>query len=563
MARLPYPYYNQGYLYYDNLGTIGNTDYWKQVRNYALGQAYHDSIVDDLGFKATEVERLVATLESQAMAELEKEKRVLSNFFGVEMQMDIQSIPSIFPQYLKAINDAMGVRAIWSRVVQKINDPQEKIGRDIQFAKIFGGYLTTEIGTAIEQFEKNVYTPYMAKWTSGDKNAEKELEKQWKGALEKAFDKAWKRLLHAPDRKTGELAYIDLLDAMQKTEDFQSTFNTRFFSRFGFDKLQTELLQSIKSMRDNLGNASQETITRRLRTNIRSRYRAQLTSQQLAGEIAEEMSRLIMASAEKAPNMTSFTTASKKSNSSNTDVVFLAGELEADFIPPELPNNLGVKERERQLATAFAEHLEKNLKNGFVIYESTKAYHLGDSFDKNGGFSGTEYNLDSFKSLLKDMGIKHITRFITTIMNTANHAILSDKRESIQANMSMVLSEAIGYMLFDDFTTIGNAKGSVDALHVFRLTEIVVPLSYLLYQTAQAMRKGINEMRQYIKINFTLGQQLYPDSLYDSGSLDTSGTASINRWINQKEHNLDTFKVSISFLKNFKTELLAGLSGLI
>ena len=560
---LPVPYYNLGYLYYDNLGTIGNKDYWEFVRKYAYSQGYMDSIVED----NMEIDKIASTLEAQGRAELAKERQVLSQFFGTEINITEDQLvndPTCYSNYLAAINDAFGIRDVWQRVVKKVGSGVGHT-RDIQFAKIYGSYLESEVAKALPKFARDVYPKYIEKEDFDG------LDAAWKKRMDKAMTDALKATLQAPEFKGSKnTPYAELLQVIERTNDFTKRFNSQFFTAFGLDQVNQELLVSLNQVREGMLKDTGKVQWKALHGMVRSKYHQKMNAYQLGGLVGEYFTELFMRNSvkniksdlkQKGFDMSAVVAGSTKSKSSNTDVITIGGQgvtemmsadllMQAQIDVDAVTQEIGIKERERLIAQRFSELLDQHIKDGFVVYESTKAYTINDGRF----FQGTSYNLDSLRSLLKEMKVTNAMRFLTTVMNTAQGAIFDDKKQLIQANASAALSQGVANMLFDDFKTIGNNPGSNTALHIFRLTEIVVPLSFLLLKTAHAMREGIKNARQYVKINFTLGRRLYSNEDYERGM---DPMASRERWNKQKEENLNTFNVTIDFLGNF-AQLLEG-----
>ena len=560
---LPVPYYNKGYLYYDNLGWVGNREYWDFVDRYAKSQGYKESIVNG----EMDIEQIANALETQGRAELAKENKVLQEFFGCDETLlpETTNLKDMdFSRYLQAINDSFGIRKVWQRVVNNWNNKESGYGDAI--GKLFGSYYQRAVGEVLDEVHEKVISGLIELGGNLDgksaKGAEEYLVEQYNKAIDRATNLAWNRMLNAKaSNKADEedRPYAELLEALQKTENFRETFKIRFFNRLGYNNVATEIFKEIRDTRQTATGEKGE-VTKQTRKKIRSHFTAML-DHGVGGLVVEEMSRLMAQyfNDKKLNGMDgfSFTLGTKKTKDSghieysNTDSVMVFGGT-MDFVTEfDFDTKMGLKERARVMATEFSKQVSENIDHGFIIYESTKAYTLKSDTE----FRGTSYDYKGFKALLRDLSFPAYSRFLTTLMNTVPGTIFANDSKEIQDNATKSLSIAVAAMLFDDYKTIGNAVGDVNSIHVFRLTEIVVPLSYLLLGMAKAMRSTLDDLRKYVKINFTLGERLFSNSQYERGELETSFEASKARWEDQLQHALSSFNVSINFLSNF-TDLL-------
>ena len=137
--------------------------------------------------------------------------------------------------------------------------------------------------------------------------------------------------------------------------------------------------------------------------------------------------------------------------------------------------------------------------------------------------------------------IANANSFIDLIINTIPGAINDGQQDEIKLSLSHLLAQNIANLMFDDWETIGYdqiaAEGNADVIHVFPLSGVLVPLSYLLSKAADAFKKAeINMVLQsnnYFRINFDL-----PDTIHFVQPQDT--TAFINDYQKEKlpESNL-------------------------
>ena len=83
--------------------------------------------------------------------------------------------------------------------------------------------------------------------------------------------------------------------------------------------------------------------------------------------------------------------------------------------------------------------------------------------------------------------------------------------EGRKAEFEMLIAQDVAYMLFDDFTTIGNMSSGGNAIHIMNLNGIMMPLSVVLTLLANAI-ESINEdnIRRIVNVTIKAPAILYP-----------------------------------------------------
>ena len=110
------------------------------------------------------------------------------------------------------------------------------------------------------------------------------------------------------------------------------------------------------------------------------------------------------------------------------------------------------------------------------------------------------------------------------------------------------LSELIAYFLFDDFTTIGadfNASGA-NALHLFYLNGVYVPLSFMLTSLADAIGQSWEQSKDVVHIVLNT-----VDS--DSALLNKDLRKFTSEdWASQRDSALAGTSFTVNFMRNFQ-----------
>lgn len=184
--------------------------------------------------------------------------------------------------------------------------------------------------------------------------------------------------------------------------------------------------------------------------------------------------------------------------------------------------------------------------DGYIIYSNAKNYTLNSNFH---GFSaGADMDLNKLGSILNLAGQVNVKTLIGIAEQTGAGAIgedsnsdtISGGKESIERYIAL----NIAAFLFDDFTSIGDVNMSgANALHIFDLNGVFVPLSVLLFKLAEAAEQAKSDITGIVRVDLEVPPILYPDEGTGIGW---------KYWVEQKADTLANTKVSIHFLKNLR-----------
>ena len=551
-----------GYLFYKNLGEIGSQYYWAAIRNNALH--YFDQ-VEMSSVYGDDLNAIADQLEALGAAELANEKQALRDFFGCDINVDRTN----YEVLIRAMNEALNIKEIWTRVIDSVES--NSYNRGANFAAIYGDTLYTDIGNSIgaflqsPEFEELLFKAF----GEGDTNAETTIEEKITKIIYDTMDKTLTRVMKMPSKKGAkDSPYSAVLEAINATNDFRQTFKERFFSMYGFDEFSAELAQKWSASQAGVKDDAKK-YAKALRKQVRTEYKSKLKtgqggfSQQIAGYIAEEFAKAVTLAAaqNKSLKVDSRTTAELGATAASTDLVSIMQKEVADIsisVSTAFDTTVNDQDFISQKGKAYVamnrmiEQMKTNMDNALIVNESTKKYHLGDNFH---GFKGTTYSYTAAVEMLNHIDLRgnghDIQGFLNKIMNTRPGALLAG-RSDIISEARHTLSTAVAHFLFDDWDTIGvdMANASVNVIHVFRLSDIVVPLSYVLLSMAQAMRKSYEEASRIAGVHFTSIRTpiAYNDYPYE----DTSIKASHERWQDQRNRQIEEFSIQISFLEDFK-----------
>lgn len=136
------------------------------------------------------------------------------------------------------------------------------------------------------------------------------------------------------------------------------------------------------------------------------------------------------------------------------------------------------------------------------------------------------------------------------MMQLGNGAIGSGEKWPFEK----IIATNIAYLLFDDYTTIGEGDTQGNALHVLDLNGIIIPLSVLLAALAQAIAEGEKDgFRQIVDVSIKAPSTLFKDIEAEERYVMTDGGGDWHQaWEHQRQHALKETKIATRFLRNFQ-----------
>lgn len=555
MARKEYYHYiADGGLFYDDLGNVGQTGYWKQLKYDAMNRFDAVSNPDRKGVDG--FDRVGTSLIWQGHNELKREVKVLSQIFGIPLDDQEILAEDDFSSLIKAFNEALNIKELYNYTLLTVNNGTSDTPNTFKTsaAKLLGSYLSTITNQSpYKEDINNLLTQYSTDMLDGD-----QLSENLFNILDDAFDEAFERIGNIID--DDDRPFAELYDAIQRVNNFRSKYHKKFFAAYGFDNLEERVKNYRKELlKKDIQNDMEVDLDHIIKSSLKSAPMAGLIQEELIPAMTEALSSIHVNSGIFSATTRSAGTVGGKAN---TDIVHFVGD-EADFGRVDLElkaafaeqTGAGTKEDVRKAFQSFTNRISDTIDSGTIIYESTKEYNLGTDYFQKKGFTGTTYNREGLISLLKELNYYRADHFVNAYMNTAPGAILKswEKGEKIlEAN----IAKAMGSLLFDDYSI--NNWASKNGIHVFRLSNIVVPLSYLLIRAGQAYKEAAG-YTDWVDIHAKYPDRVYPRSFYEGSRslVDTSYEASLKRWNEQLKENNKSFSVQISFLKNF-VSLLQG-----
>ena len=181
----------------------------------------------------------------------------------------------------------------------------------------------------------------------------------------------------------------------------------------------------------------------------------------------------------------------------------------------------------------------------FITFVNMKNYTLDNNF--NGFSAGSATNMENFHKWVQQIptiGIGRTNLLIGALLQFGAGALGTPAQ---QEAVLQSLSETVAYFLFDDFATIGEeAKGNLKTIHLFWLSGIYVPLSFLLKVLADSIKISWSEAKDIVDFTLESPEILYPEEERYTHEM----------WVKQREDALKRTTLSMKFLKSFQELLL-------
>ena len=528
------------YVFYQRLNDDGaaQAHIWKKVYTSAMNE-----FSDGLKFyNVIDTETIGNTLIAQGYNEQEKEIEFLYQMFGIPKN---RITLSNYPQYINQINEIIGLKDDYKNLLNLIKQGrrgQNKKAKERAYTgtAYFDSYLTTALRRNIDNFirtkeaEEIVLSDSKILW-----------ENKLKEITEISIKEAIERMANQKDKINNEEYQIwsSVLSLLQLTESQYDQLKSDIFKRYNLDKVIDELFKWDSDRR-----AKNKGSTKGLSNKIKNSYDLTERSFRSINGLIEEYVNTLSGDY----NLSSSKTV-LKNNIAKTDSVTIfsmAGRLNLDSLGEILNENLGNSSSlidAEEIIDNFYNSYMKRLTDTFIIFESTKAYSLGENF--RGFHGGSARPLSNLPSFLEAIGSNiDGETLISLLYNTIPGAIGDSNSAQIKENVSYELSKYMANFLFDDWKLVGQSTNN--AIHIFTLDSIKIPLSYLLIATGQAFLEASRNPSSFFKVSFSLPSSiLYPTTIrpFDKDK------GMEGYWNEQRNSAINESTFSIKFLRNFKS----------
>lgn len=538
-----------GLVYYDNLGDIGANEYtrmkWESVKQSAtkyLGR--QDELLDE----SSNYQDTINKLLTLAAKEYKKEIAFLQEYFGLTAPPDITA--SNTKILLEMMNDALGLPKVWRRVVDRMKKQRDMAAssRSTSIANTYGSYLDAELEKKLPQYFSRPSTLKNIELGNTDvvlKGIETETRAATFSALQKmlsAYDTNKKKWIKTHGN---EQLWLDILDAVNTSNKlmrkWRKEFKTDMLSRFGLQKIIEEIQgKYIEAIQNGIDKKEIAKIPKE----ILMKSQKNIDKRPAHGFVAEKLVLPLMKAIEKQYNKKGFTVDVYNSpQMSSFDQIMLFSKQEYSVDLKLDAKNFGESRTKTEIEKK-CEELANNLENkafkGAIVYENDKSYSLSNTFERHGGFSGGSRRLDQLTPWLQRLGISNIQLFLARLKNSVEGAIFEGESKDFFNKISGSLAAEVAGLLFDDMYV----KTGIGAIHIFRLNDVVVPLSFFLQHIAESLSSSQTASGW---LSFDVSGKI----MYSYPQQDITVDGSIERWKRQQEAS-SGFNFHVRFLENFK-----------
>ena len=435
----------------------------------------------------------MADLKALAEREKDKEDRLLDLFFN---EARAETNPRSVAERMQLFNKIYQNKKIFQRNLQKIKEYEQHLTKQgkIDITAFFTNYLEDELKKldAVELSQLN--QDYFA-----------EIVKR---ALVKAF--------HAADERSqadNEYAlrsyeeFSNLVDSMSLDNNYIQEITNLYF-KTSIKKIQAQ----IKKGRGK---------TKEKPSNYISKQKG------IHGSVFELTNELIY-------NTLGLDSKHTGGSGQKADHVLLYGaEIKAEL--PDFAIEESVREHFITQYQTFYNQLEKV--SGQIVEVSDKNYDINSYWFKKNGFSAqSNFSIESLEKTLLAYGLerKKVDNLVYALLNIGPDTLTSDTT-MVEDNISSL----IAYFLFDDIDMDIGLK--VDAIHLFNLNGVYIPLSSFLFCAYDAFFEANYSFDGFIKVEYE------PEDL----EYEKQDYLVKQDWIDLRDKKKQQTKLSIYFLKNF------------
>lgn len=474
---------------------------------------------DQLGYAAS-IARLLANEER------DKEIELIQDVFGAALKIDPLQ-PNFYTELIKALNYALSTRAIFERAIERIKSGESQI----TIAALVGGYIATAISQHVDKDDPAAQIKTLMTNNKKMQFADA-ANKVMTELLDKAVEDGITAALNSADFKGGEeRAYSELIQYLNTNNG--SVLISQLKQIWKIDELKNTIIQDMKKKSINKRN---KTIITSVRKNlsVNQWQRGGLTAEVIEDYVINALSGI------KSPGFHMEAAHTGQTEIKADSIVGFDIDMTAltDLLEQELT---GPVSRERNVAAMqkVVSQLAR-LDDSFIVYSNVKNYSLSKNFK---GFSaGEPISLATYENIMAGSRYNNVTSMVGALMNVIPGAIGDDKKEYLE---KMLATDFANFM-FDDVGTIGAQVHGARAIHVLYLDGIYVPLSYLLYELANAIEMATTNPARIIDVTINAPERLlftYPNN-----------TGMLN-WIRQRVTAKEGISISVRFLSNFKSTI--------
>lgn len=514
------------YVFYQRLKTDG---YYPKLSQYVSNASYRIY---------TQTQKYAAdasAVRAQAQAEFAKEKMLLQQKFGVNINFDYYRGQNDFKEIIDALNTCLNLKEVYQRNIQLIKYTKGMKGVFSWFPTYFMHAWEDYWPQICSLYEAN----FMAKIPAGE-------------ALSNALDvylpeicvSGIERMLNGPEVEYKMIdpslknAYSELVNQIGSVYT-EGSVAQQIYKAYELDKLKevlTEGMEPTKKLKANSFKSKAKKMTSK-----RIHQRGGFSLEAIETAIFQMISSGISGSGV-------IHSGSKNIKADN----ILTLSVDPTIVAEALEEARGDRDSNIAALSKLGSKLS-NLDEGFIVYSSDKNYSLNSSF---GGFdAGRVGKSDNVANFLNNVyqADSSVSTLIGAIQQLGKGAMLQGRK----AEFEKLLAQDVAYMLFDDFTTIGTVSTGGNAIHIMNLNGIMMPMSVFLSMLADAIESVTeDEIRKLVNVTINAPSIRYLTQDDQNAAYPNNPHAA---WEYQKQYALEKTKITAKFLRDFKSFITALL----
>lgn len=478
-----------------------------------------------------------SAVRAQAQAEFTKEKALLTQKFGVTIPFDYYQSHKDFKEVIDALNATINLKEIYQRNVQLIKTAQGMKG-------VYTWY-PTYFMEAWQVYWPKIKSGFESRFKQG-REAEAILSEVLDIYLPDICVLGIEKMFDGPEVEASGVdpqlkdAYKVLISQIGTVQQAGSVAN-QIYNAYQLGKLKTSLMESLQVTNGRIYASEIKPKVRQI-VSKNIHYRGSLSMKAMENAvfslIAEELSGT--------PGITT----SKAIHSSKTQIKannILTLNIDPSIVVETL-ERAGANRKENINALTELGVKLSQLDDGFIVYSSDRNYSLNKNFR---GFSAGSLGTSAEKFL---SNVYKNSDSMNTLIGAIQQLGEGAMMEGSRAEFEQLLAQDIAYMLFDDYSTIGQVSTGGQAIHIMNLNGIMMPMSVILSLLADAIdsleTSGPEGIRRIVSVNIKAPAILYPT---DADQKAAHPNDSMAAWNQQRQYALDHTKISASFLRNFNS----------
>ena len=399
--------------------------------------------------------------------EEQKEKNLMLDIFGKDNYSNLG-----VGERIKLINSLYSARGVFENNIQKIQNIKDgKGGGRIDVTTKFPFYLEKEL----------------EKLTDATLLTEEVLKQCVENALYMMFGEV--------DKKTGNSPYAELAHALDRLKNNSGSpwiVEELFALYFGvpYAEVQKALLEEEDS-----SDAALDLQKVKKKLWVDYLYGGK------KGNVLEAVEALALDATQKALGGKVYRTGASGMKADN--IVTYKIEVDVSKVFEDAKSDAGRAVRARSVDRLNALFDKIGSKGGYVVEISDKNYSLTSAtFAENRGFAAqVGFKLNNFEALLNKMNVdkSDINSLMFVLANTGSELIGGEDADVV----CDFVATYIGYFLFDDLHIDENFNGlKTQAIHLFNLDGIYIPLSVFLRAAYYAFTKLPEKAKDYVNVSY-------------------------------------------------------------